>query len=71
MYQSLLPLLLGGANPLMQQAAADTSQRTAGAYNDATFNASGASPNGGIFSAWLNSQPNLDPIQRSIFGIQR
>jgi hypothetical protein len=71
MYQSLLPLLFGGSNPLIQQAAADTSQRTAAGYNDATFNASGVSPNEGIFSAWLNSQPNLDPLQRSIFGLQR
>lgn len=73
MFQSLLPLRYAGSNPLIQQSAADTFQRTQNQYNDQLFNVSGqqaAMPGGGIFVDWLNQQQNLDPITRRIFGIR-
>lgn len=67
-YQGLLPLLYGGANPLIQQAAADSSTRYLNQYRDAELQGGGVQPGGGIFSNWLDSQPNVDPFVRRIFG---
>lgn len=73
MYQSLMPLLFAGANPLVQQSAADTFNRQTGLFNDADFNRlrdpNAPAPGGGIFTDWLRGQPNLDPITRRIFGL--
>lgn len=67
-YQGLLPLLYGGANPLIQQAAADASQRYLNQYRDAELRGGGVQPGGGVFSTWLDTQPNVDPFVRRIFG---
>ena len=73
MFQSLMPLRYAGSNPLIQQSAADTFQRTQNQFNDQLFNVSGQNdrmPGGGVFVDWLQQQQQLDPITRRIFGIR-
>lgn len=72
LYRSLMPLLYAGANPLVQQSAADTFDRQANQFNDQDFASlgGGPKPGGGIFMDWLNQQQNLDPITRRIFGMR-
>lgn len=65
LYQSLLPLLFAGSNPLIAQSAADTFERTNNQYNDADFANSGV--NTPVFLTWL-AQQQLDPVARRIFG---
>lgn len=70
LYQGLMPLLFAGANPLVQQSAADTFGRDISQFNRADFNSSGqALPASGVFTDWLRQQPNIDPITRRIFGL--
>lgn len=71
MYQSLMPLLFAGSNPLIQQSAADSAQRVQGQYNDQVFQNNGIDPNGGIFPQWLDANAQkFDPLTRRIFGLR-
>lgn len=76
-YQSLLPLLYAGSNPLVQQSAGDTFRRQMEnfGYQDFLGNvgADANNPNqtgGGILMDWLNKQQNIDPVTRRIFGLR-
>lgn len=72
MYQSMMPLLYAGSNPLVQQAAGDTFRRQMENFNyrDAGFDLPGTPASNGVLMDWLGSQQNVDPITRRIFGLK-
>lgn len=68
-YASLLPLLYGGANPLVSQSAQDQTRKLFNMYKDADIH--GADSGGaGIFQDWLARQKDLTPLIRSIFNMR-
>lgn len=68
MYQALVPLLYGGANPMIQQSVADQLQSQQNDYNYLDFQQQGKE--GSILDV-IRNNPNLSPALRSIFGPAR
>lgn len=65
MYQALIPLLYGGANPLVQQSVGDQTKKLFNLYKDQDI--MGGPDRKSVFEDYLKTQ-QLSPLLQSIFG---
>lgn len=67
MYQALIPLLFGGANPLVQQSAGDQTKKLFNLYKDADIRG-GDQGKSTIFEDFVKQYAGMNPLLKSIFG---